>query len=272
MQAVRHWIYSHTGLHFAEPKLTILRQRLQCLCRELGIPSFQALYQHLQRNDMPNLPLGIARAVSTNHTCFFREPEAFQFFAGKIIPTRPPHARWRIWSAACSSGEEPYTLAIVLAQQLGLAQAARQAAILGTDISRPMIEQAEHGVYYRQRLQKVPEAVRGQFFKPVGLGQWRIIPELQQFTVFRRFNLMSSAWPFKNMFHVIFCRNVFYYFDQPHRRQLTEQLFRVTEPGGWLLTSVTESLRTYQSGWLMIAPGIYQKPVANTENGRGTHR
>jgi len=257
--SVRRWIYEHTGLHYPKRKHCTLHFRLQKLCRELDIPDIKTLDEHLQRRDLPNLSVQLACAVSTNHTYFFREEESMQFFQEQIVPTLPADEPWRIWSAASSSGDEAYSLAIILAETLGLIEAQQKAAILGTDISYNVLEQAEYGICNEQRLDKVPKPLRDKYFTALGLGQWGVNPEVKQLCTFRQLNLMSHPWPFKQNFHVIFCRNVLYYFDRPEQIELVERLYDAATPGGWLITSVTESLWNMNSRWQGVRTGIYRK-------------
>ncbi len=258
-ESIRQWIYLNTGLNFPERKHLLLYPRLKKLCWHLGIADLKELDQHLHLRDMPGLPVEVARAVSTNHTYFLREPEVLQFFQEQITETLPPTEKWRIWSAAAASGEEAYSVAILLAEKYGLDQLSERAALLGTDISQPMIEGAERGLYDERRLDLLPEYLRLRYFQPVGLDQWQINTRLKQACIFRRLNLMSAPWPFKDSFHVILCRNVLYYFDRNHQRTLLERLYEVTIPGGWLLTSVTESLWGLNTPWRPVMSGVYRK-------------
>ncbi|MDY7076005.1 MAG: protein-glutamate O-methyltransferase CheR [Chloroflexota bacterium] len=258
-ESIRQWIYDHTGLHYPERKRLLLYHRLKKLCRRLGIPGLKELNQHLQNRDFPDLAREVACAVSTNHTYFFREEKVMQFFQEKVLPDLPAEGRWRLWSAASSSGEEAYTLAIIIAESLGLGQAQEKVAILGTDIDRHMIEQAERGVYHKQRLDNMPKYLRQRYFHLTRPGRWRVDSGLQHMCTFRRLNLMCAPWPFKNAFHVILCRNVLYYFDQEHQRGLAERLYDVTVPGGWLITSVTEPVQGLETRWQTVVSGVYRK-------------
>ncbi|MCB0163052.1 MAG: protein-glutamate O-methyltransferase CheR [Anaerolineae bacterium] len=258
-ESIRLWIYNHTGLHYPKRKFSTLYHRLQNVCRQFDFDNLKELDEHLRKHDMPELTLQMADAVSTNHTFFFREADIFQFFQQQILPTLPPSEHWRLWSAACSSGDEAFTLAILLAETLGLLQAQQKVNILGTDISQVVLEQAEYGITHARRLEQIPAHWRESYFRPVGLGQWQVIQAIQQMCTFRRLNLMSSPWPFRNQFHVIFCRNVLYYFDQADQQMLVERLYDFTLPGGWLITSVTESLRSMQTRWHVVETGIYRK-------------
>jgi chemotaxis protein methyltransferase CheR len=260
LESVRQWIYDRTGLHYPERKRLLLYHRLQKLCWRLGIPGLKELDRHLQDRDFPGLGKEVARAVSTGHTYFFREEKVLQFFQNQILPTLPVEGGWRLWSAASASGEEAYTVAIILAETLGFGRAQEKAAILATDIDRLMIEKAEQGVYTEQRLENMLPFLRQQYFRQVETRQWQVVPGLKHMCTFRRLNLMSSPWPFRNRFHVIFCRNVLYYFDTGHQRDLAERLYDVTVSGGWLITSVTEPVQSLNTRWRTVTTGVCRKP------------
>lgn len=258
-ESIRQWIYIRTGLHFPERKHLLLYPRLKKLCWQLGIADLKELDEHLHLKDRPGLVIEVVHAVSTNHTYFLREAEVLQFLQEQITPTLPPTEKWRIWSAAAASGEEAYSVAMLLAERYGLDHLTERVALLGTDISQPMIERAENALYDERRLDLVPLFLKQRYFKPVGPGHWGINPQLKQSCTFRRLNLMSAPWPFKASFHVILCRNVLYYFDRDHQRTLLERLYEVTQPGGWLLTSVTESLWGLNTPWRPVISGVYRK-------------
>jgi chemotaxis protein methyltransferase CheR len=258
-ESIRRWIYDHTGLYYPERKHLLLYHRLQKLCRRLGIPGLKELDRHLRDKDFPGLAREVACVVSTNHTYFFREEKVMQFFRQQILPDLPADGEWRLWSAACASGEEAYTLAIIAAEALGLEQAQRQVSILGTDIDHTVVDRAEQAVYHEQALGQIPKYLRQRYFHPAGVDRWGIGAGLRQMCTFRRLNLMSVPWPFKKAFHVILCRNVLYYFDPEHQRDLAERLYDVTLPGGWLITSVTEPVQVLKTRWQPVVSGVYRR-------------
>ena len=231
VDSILEWIFNHTGLHFGEKKYFTLYRRLQTVCWRMGIPSLQEMDRRLCEQGSSQLAVHVVCAVSTNHTFFFRELEVLQQIQQRILPQLPRDGTWRVWSAAAASGEEAYTVGILLAEALGLEHALQQVAILGTDISHPMIEQAEHGVYDPGRIELVPPDLVRRYFEPVGLGQWRVIPALKPLCTFRRMNLQSMPFPFKNPFHMILCRNVLYYFDVPQQKRVVEEMYDWTVPG-----------------------------------------
>lgn len=259
LESVRQWIYTHTGLHFRASKQSVLYRRLLTLCWRLGIPNLAELDRLLHDETTPQLAIEVTCTVCTNHTFFFREPEVLRNLTDVIMPQLPAGETWRIWSAAAASGEEAYTVAILLAEALGLSRAQQQVAILGTDISHPMIEQAEHGVYADNRLEQAPPELFKRYFQPVGLKQWRVQSALKEMCTFRHMNLQNAPWPFKNPFHVVLCRNVLYYFDLKLQQELVERIYDVTTPGGWLMTSVTETLHGLSTRWHKVDAGLFRK-------------
>lgn len=254
-----NWLSLYTGLHFPPGKHMILYRRLTNLCYKIGLYDLNELATHLKLKDMPELPAEVARVTSTNHSFFFREPEVLNYFKQKVIPSLPENSSWRIWSAAAAAGEEAYTLAIILAETLGINRALAQISILGTDISYPMTTQAEEGIYHKQKLESVNEVTMQRYFRPEGVDQFAILPMIKPMCTFRRMNLNSVPWPFQNQFHVVFCRNVLYYFDRPLQQELIERIYDYTLPGGWLITSVTETLYWAKTRWQAITSGVYRK-------------
>jgi chemotaxis protein methyltransferase CheR len=259
-ESIRQWVYDRTGLYYPERKRALLYHRLKKLCRRVGIPGMKELDRHLRDRDLPGLDREVACVVSTNHSYFFREEKVIQFFRERILSALPTEGKWRLWSAASASGEEAYTLAIILAETLGPAQARGKVSILGTDIDRTVIKQAERGTYSESALEEMPQSLRRRYFRSVGPGKWQIDSGVKQMCLFRRLNLMSSPWPFRGRFHVILCRNVLYYFDMEHQRDLAERLYDVTMPGGWLITSVTEPVQVLSTRWQKVVSGVHRKP------------
>lgn len=256
---LRQWITSCTGLDFPERKRASLYRRLSTLCWKLGIPNLEEMVRQLREQASPQLVGHIVWTVSTSYTFFLREPEVLQHLTQTTMPQLPSTGTWRIWSAATASGAEAYTIAILFAEALGLERTRQKIAILGTDISPPMIASAEVGVYGERNLELMPPLLRRRYFQPEGSRKWSVIPELKQVCTFRRMNLHSAPWPFKKLFHVILCRNVFYYFDRNHQELLAQRLYDAAYPGGWLLTSVTETMYNLSTQWRKVGPGLFRK-------------
>ncbi len=260
---MRQWIMERTGLHFPENKQTNLFHRLQKVCYQSGIQDLEELTCLIKERQNPGLETRIIQTACTNHTYFFREPEILHFFTHRIVPELPANETWRIWSAATSSGDEAYTIAILLAECLGVNKAQRQATILGTDLSDKMLQQAEKGVYTKNNLRYIEDnEVLQRYFKCVNKDHWQVIPAISEMCMFRRLNLKNPEWPFRKRFHVIFCRNIFYYFNKQQQEEILNRLYEFTVPGGWLLTSVTETLLGVVSPWKKVSNGVWRKIIS----------
>jgi len=251
------WINRTLGIFFPEKKYPILFHKLSRICVSRGM-SLEEIWQEIKAGNDPKLLSEMAAAVSTNHTSFFRE-DIWDFFANTILPSLPSEEPWRIWSAAASSGHEGYTIAMVVWDFLGSARASETLGILGTDISFRVLMEAEQAVYTDDMLSHVPEKFRAASFEPAGRGLWRVKKHLRDICLFRRLNLKVRPWPMKQKFHVIFCRNVLYYFDRATREGVIEGLYQHAVDGAWLVTSATETMRDIRTGWKSVRPAVYRK-------------
>lgn len=253
-----NWLEKTAALHFPASKQATLLSRLYALCQKHGIPDIKALAFHIKNGDIPGLKIELIDVATTNHTFFFREEATWNYFRSHIIPTLEKKPAVRIWSAASSSGEEAYTFAMYLSEHIGITQASKKVAILGTDISQSSLETAQRGIYRSSVVKSVDDELKGKYFKQISDYDWQIDPALSQMCTFRRMNLKATQWPFSKKFQLIACRNVLYYFNQEDQTRIVNKLHDQIEPGGYLLTSVTESLRDLKSPWKLIQPGVYQ--------------
>lgn len=260
-EAIRGWLSQRCGIHYPEHKMDLLRQRLSRVQRAFTLPDLSDLARKLANDNAHDLQLAVMHAASTNHTYFFREKDVLDQFRDRILPLLEGRDEIRIWSAACSTGDEAYTIAIIIAETLGL-QALKRTAILGTDISAPVVEQAEAGLFAEQRLDQMPNDLRRKYFEPVGISQYRVRQELRDCCTFRHLNLKSMPYPFRKQFQVVFCRNILYYFERGDQIATLQALNEVTEPGGWLITSVTENARDLPTRWQPVDNGIFRKALA----------
>lgn len=258
LRGLRDWVHERLGIHFTEAKLDILAQRLQRLLFQEKIESIEALHQLVVQERRQELYLALAQCVATNHTQFFREPRNLETLKAEVFPRLEGEDKIRVWSAAVSSGEEAYTLGMLFLEHFGVSETTRRLSILGTDISPSVLARAEKGVYDRRSLQFVPEEFQTRYFRPRGLGQFEVRPELRSLCTFRRLNLKSRPWPFRHRFHLIFLRNVLYYFDALEQRATVESAHAHIRPGGWLFTSATESLRGLGTSWRTTTPGVHR--------------
>jgi chemotaxis protein methyltransferase CheR len=205
--------------------------------------------------------------ISTNHTRFYREPDHFDYLVTKILPPLIPglmarRSPLRVWSAASSSGEEPYTLAIVISEFLR-AFPAVDWQICASDISKRVLTAAKQGVYRMDAVEPVPPDLLKRYFqKGFGAqeGKCRVRSELRDKVRYERVNLFQHEYPIPLQQHVIFCRNVMIYFDIQSREQAVKRMSHYLAPGGFLIVGHSESLMGINHGLKSIQQGIYQKP------------
>ncbi len=263
----RRLVYEQAGINLGPNKAQLVRTRLAKRLRELGCESFSAYYK-LVTNDTSGQELcRLLDAISTNTTYLFREMHHFEFL-GKLLEKWLGDPKWRnryptlrIWSAACSSGEEAYSIAMVLHQRLEQERGVNF-KILGTDISTRMLARARQGIYSLEQVKNVPPALRSRYLRTVehnGKKAVQVVPELRQTITWARFNLMAPTYPFRNPFQIIFCRNVMIYFDRPTQESLVRKMHRHLIDGGYLLVGHSESLTNIDHPFEQVEPAIYLK-------------
>lgn len=253
-------VYRASGIHLHQGKLGLVQSRLAKRLRELDTRDVDA---YLTSLSVAGAEVEIARLVdvlTTNKTAFFREPRHFDLLR-VLLPELQRRGRISVWSAGCSSGEEAYTLALVLADALGLEASAR---ILATDISTRMIAHARLGVYAEDALEPVPPLLRQRHFtcvQPRAPRKWSVRPEVRRLVRFARLNLVAP-WPMRGVFDLICCRNVMIYFDKATQQALVQRFWEKLRPGGYLFTGHSESLAGLHHGFRYVQPAVYQRVVA----------
>lgn len=255
-------VHRHAGINLSPQKKELVRSRLTKILRTRGIPNFRDYY-HLVLHDSSGAELAqLLDAISTNLTAFWREPRHFEFLGQELLPSmgRKGPLRWRFWSAGCSSGEEPYTLAMVVLNFLKGTDPSG-VKIHASDINTQVLAQARKGIYPMVRVDPLPTEWRRQFFQK-GVNRWdgfvRVKPEVRQLVEFFRLNLMES-FPFKEEFDVIFCRNVMIYFEKATQTQLINKFYQCLKPGGFLFIGHSESLCNINHRFAYVKPTIYRK-------------
>jgi len=262
-------IYERSRIHLSRDKKTLVATRLSKRLRLLKLGGYGE-YCDLLRSPAGKEELSfLIDRISTNHTHFFREMKHFDFLREKIIP--PWRAKssvkpgpFQIWSAACSTGEEPYSLAIHLAEHLAPAET-NAWRIMATDISTRVLEIAGRGVYEADRLGDIShDRLRHHFQKGVRDqdGQFRVKDALRQQIEFQHLNLLEPPYPFSQTFHLILCRNVMIYFDRPTQEALIGHLAERLQPGGYLMVGHSESLSAIKHSLQLVQPAIYFKAKA----------
>ncbi len=260
---IRHVVGENAGIVLGPNKRQLVQGRLARRLRELGLPTYEAYCEHV-REAGPEELVGLINALTTNVTAFFRENHHFEALASYMIPEalkRNQHSRrLRIWSAGCSSGEEPYCLAMVLTEALP-SGVRWDAKVLATDIDSEMIAFGQRGVYPQDRLSAVPqERLRRCFRKGIGAnaGHALIQPDIARLITFRTLNLLQN-WPMSGPFDVIFCRNVMIYFDQSTRERLVSRFASLLAPGGYLCLGHSESIHAGTAPFRLVGKTIYRK-------------
>jgi len=260
VQRIRLLIHKRLGIHIKEGKESLLRQRLWKLIQSKEFKDLNEICDHVEKEKDSNLLLRLATLISTNHTYFFREKAHFEYLQSHIIPEINLNSdKLRVWSAASSSGEEVYSLCMILADALGKNTFMDRVAILGTDISQKVLQKAEFGHYLKDNLHQIPANYRLNYIESTSKDTFSISKELKKVCLFRRLNLNMGRYPFKQKFQIIFCRNVFIYFDIHTQESICREFARHATPGGWLFISQTETLRNLNVPWTYEAPGVYRK-------------
>lgn len=241
--AVREFLYERSGLSLEGDKLYLVESRLMPVAREAGLPDLGALIKRLQAGDRA-LAQSVVDAMMTNETFFFRDRAPFDKFRNVILPNllaaRASDRRLRIWCAACSTGQEPYSLAMLLDEE-ARKLTGWSVEIVATDLSRRAIEAARQGLYSQFEVQRgLPITMLLRYFQRAG-ERWQINEFLRSRIGFREFNLLSDYRPL-GTFDVIFCRNVLLYFDVPTKRDILARLSRVLAPDGYLLMGSAETV------------------------------
>jgi chemotaxis protein methyltransferase CheR len=259
-------VYQHSRIRLGPDKQPMLANRLRKRLRALGLVSHDDYCALLRSEHGPDEIEQLVDLISTNHTRFFREPEHFTFLTGRILPELVPQlaaegSLLRVWCAAASSGEEPYTMAIVLAEYFR-GHAAIDWQVEASDISHRMLDHAKQGIYpLDTRHALTPDLLRRYFQRGVGAhaGNCRVKLQLRERVRFQRINLFQADYPVPREQHVIFCRNVMIYFDPPSRATLVQKLTRQLAPGGFLVIGHSESLLGIRHGLESIRQSIFRK-------------
>ena len=258
-------IYERSRIHLGADKRVLVTSRLAKRLRFHGLETY-AEYCDLLRSPQGEAELQfLIDRISTNHTHFFREIKHFDFLRDTVIPKWQAETRrnepFRIWSAASSTGEEAYSIAIYLAENFAPAESGRW-QIEGTDISTRVLEVAQRGVYEADRVGEIPNEILRRHFQR-GVNQWaghyRMKDDVRRRVNFQHLNLLDGHYPFSSPFDIIFCRNVMIYFDRPTQETLVRLLAERLVPGGHLLVGHSESLSGVKHSLKLVRPAIYLK-------------
>jgi len=257
----REALEANSGISLSQTKQGLLISRLRSTLEDLGLGSFAEYRKFLEtRPEADSAWTNFVEMMTTNKTDFFREEKHFDYLVNHVLPTWSPDKPLNAWSAACSTGEEPYTLAMVLDRHLPPASNFR---ILASDIDSNVLQVAAEGVYPSSRIrEQVPVAYREGAID-FGSGQienWaRVKPRLKKTVTVKVHNLVEESYPGEEIFDLIFLRNVLIYFAPETIRFVVEKLSRSAKPGALLFISHSESLNNIPTSWKSVAPSIYRK-------------
>ncbi len=256
-------VYSKSGISLNDSKSALVSSRINKRIRALGLGSSRDYLEYLISKDVEDEIGNFLDVISTNTTDFFREPAHFDFFVnamGKWIEKK--QRRFRIWCAASSSGEEPYTIAMTYLEHFGHIDA--DFKILATDISIKVLNTAREGIYSEEKMKKVPKALLDKYFvflpeKGKGRARYQAKKELRDLILFKWINLSDPPFPMKGPVDIVFCRNVMIYFDNVVREKLVSNIHKLLRNDGYLMVGHSESLACFNSEFDRVQPAIYLK-------------
>ncbi len=258
---IRDLAYNRTGINLLDSKRELVYSRLSRRLRKLGFSTFDQYCALLAREG--NDEMGeFTNALTTNLTYFFREEHHFDYLQKTVLPElmqrHRDDRRLRLWSAGCSTGEEPYTLAMVF-REVVAPMSNWNARILATDLDSNVIAKGKAGKYKIESLERVSDQRTKRWFRPGSHpGEVAVNPELREIITFKELNLFHK-WPMKGLFDIIFCRNVVIYFDKPTQRGLFDRFADVIAPKGWLFVGHSENLFKVSDRFELIGKSVYQK-------------
>lgn len=265
LKAITRLVYEKSGITLHSGKRALVLARLQKRVMQGGYGSFEQYLKHVQADTSGDELTALLDAIATNHTSFFRESQHFDFLRTTVLPplvARPGAPPILGWSAACSSGEEPYTIAMTCLQLIG-DDAGRRVRLLASDLSTKILRVAKAGVYGDDRVTNIPfDTLKKYFEKGLGAqkGTVRVGPAVRRMVEFQQVNLLELPQA-STLYDFIFCRNVMIYFDAQVQQRVVQGLERKLAPGGYLFISHSESLNGTTHGLTWVAPAIYRKAL-----------
>jgi chemotaxis protein methyltransferase CheR len=261
---LRQLVSEHTGIKLSDHKQEMLYSRLSRRLRALNLNSFSSYYKLLQTDGGEEL-VHFINAVTTNLTAFFREPHHFKLLEQVLLPQllvkKQASRRLRIWSAGCASGEEPYSIAMVVKE---IVPSDWDVKILATDLDSQVLEKGKQGIYEKTRISGMSSTRLHRWFNKgsgYNTGQLHIVPELKRLIAFKHLNLMGM-WPMQGPFDIIFCRNVVIYFEKSTQKMLFERFANILDKDGYLLIGHSENLFQLSTRFRLLQQTVYVK----TEN------
>ncbi len=256
------FIKENYGINLKEEKKTLLTSRLHGVLEKGGFKSYTDYFNYVI-NDRSGSALRILlNKITTNHTYFMREADHFYYFRDKVLPLLSKIVKskdLRIWCAACSTGEESYTIAMLLDEFFGKEKYFWDTKVLATDISEKVLEIARTGKYKREAIEALPLNWQNSYFKKCDDEYCVVTDKIKNEVIYRKLNLMDTAFPFRQKLHTVFCRNVMIYFDNETKLNLVNKLYDNMENGGYLFIGHSESLGREGIKFKYVMPSVYVK-------------
>lgn len=252
-------VYQRAGIDLREGKEALVQARLGKKLGESGFRSYAEYLANIEADKTGESLVALIDALATNYTYFFREPAHFNLLRDTILPKLAARPSVDIWCAAAATGEEPYTLAMLLLEICGGAS-----RVIATDISTRALETAQQGIYAAERFESVPDAMLHKYWlrgHGKSVGYYKAKPQLAAAVEYRRLNLIEP-FTFRSAFPIIFCRNVMIYFDKPTQQRVVSRMNQFLQPGGYLFVGHSESLSAAHHSLEYAGPAVYRKPAA----------
>ena len=267
---LKDMIYEISGIFFSDQKKYLLETRLSKRISVLNLSNFEDYYNYLKYSPLKNTEIKeLLNSITTNETSFFRDMPQLEVFVDvlkQIIQSSGNNAikNIRIWSAACSTGEEPYTVGILIKENFSSPASGIKFEIVGTDISEKVIESAKNGIYNGYTLRNASQTILGKYFEKIGDDEYKIKDEIKNMTVFGNVNLIDGGEVKKfRSFDIVLCRNVIIYFDAESKKKTIENIYESLKPGGYLFLGHSESLHSISS--LLKLVGLGKTPLYKKE-------
>ena len=257
------YIKNNYGINLINKK-TLIEGRLSNIIYDKGFTNFRDYLDFVFADNTGEEIKTLINRLTTNHTYFMRESKHFDFFSSTVLPYLSDSVKdkdLRIWSAGCSTGEEPYTLIMLIEDYFEKEAAYWDKSLLATDISSRALEIARNGIYKAEDINEVPLHWKYNYFEQLGKDKVMIKESVRNSILFRQFNLMEEKFPFKRKFHVIFCRNVMIYFDQMTKLSLINRFYEALDYGGYLFIGHSETIEKDSTSFKYLMPAVYRKVI-----------
>jgi chemotaxis protein methyltransferase CheR len=259
---LRDVIFKESGINLTERKKALMQSRLIKRLRVLNLENYKKYYNYLINNYDEEI-VNLINCITTNKTDFFREPKHFDFLRETVLPEfeKRKGEKLRIWSAGCSTGEEPYSIAMTIADYYKTRRIP-DIKILATDIDTEVLNKAVSGIYKEENVDDLePETLKKYFLKGRGSkeGLYIVKDQIKNMISFRRLNLLASSYPMRKLFDLVFCRNVIIYFDRKTRDEVIDRFYNYLSDSGYFFAGHSETLSNFTGKYYLIGNTIYKK-------------